>query len=92
MIEVKYTRHFEKIYKKLHSNQQVMVDEAIEKIAKNPKIGKVKKGDLSGFHVYKFSMFSQLTLIGYYYDDGEMIILIVSIGSHENFYRDIKRN
>lgn len=92
MIKVIYSRHFEKIYKKLHNNQQITVDEAIEEISKNPKIGVVKKNDLTGFYVYKFSMLSQLTLLGYYYYEDQMIISVIAVGSHENFYRDIKRN
>lgn len=92
MIKIKQSSHFTKIYKKLHDNQKEAVNEAIEKIANNPKIGEVKKGDLAGLYVYKFGVLSQLTLLGYHYYEDEVTILLLAVGSHENFYRDMKRN
>lgn len=50
-------------------------------------LGEQKKGDLAFLRVYKFKMNKQLTLLGYRFD-GEMLAL----GSHENFYQDIKYN
>ena len=57
----------------------------------NPTLGDRKKGDLSFLHVYKFKMNQQLTLLGYSFDDGALILTLMALGSHENFYRDIKR-
>ncbi|MEJ1436512.1 MAG: type II toxin-antitoxin system RelE/ParE family toxin, partial [Candidatus Sedimenticola sp. (ex Thyasira tokunagai)] len=31
-----------------------------------------------------------LTLLGYSYDDGDLILELMALGSHENFYRDMK--
>lgn len=58
---------------------------------KNPLLGKQKKGDLAFLRVYKFKMTKQLTLLGYSYEDGNVILELINLGSHENFYRDIKK-
>jgi mRNA-degrading endonuclease YafQ of YafQ-DinJ toxin-antitoxin module len=91
-MNIKQTRNFEKLYKKLHKNQQAAVNKAISSIVNNPKIGEQKKGDLAGVYVHKFSMVGQLTLLAYNFFEDELIILLLHIGSHENFYRDMKRN
>jgi hypothetical protein len=36
-------------------------------------------------------MNKQLTLLGYSFDDGTLILELMALGSHENFYRDIKQ-
>lgn len=82
---------FGRIYKKLKDNQCKCVNEAIEIIIDNPLIGERKIGDLNGVRVYKFKMVNQLTLIAYdYYEDKEEIILLF-LGSHENFYNELKK-
>ena len=84
---------FQRKYKKLHSNQQKDVDKAISDVIKNPDIGGQKKGDLDWLRVHKFKMVGQLTLLGYSVDnDGTIVLTFVDVGSHENFYRDIKRS
>ena len=56
-----------------------------------PTLGERKKGALTFLRVYKFKMNKQLTLLGYSFDDGTLILELMALGSHENFYRDIKR-
>ncbi|WP_081368429.1 type II toxin-antitoxin system RelE/ParE family toxin [Alteromonas mediterranea] len=53
--------------------------------------GEQKKGDLAFLRVYKFKMVKQLTLLGYSYEDGTVILELIALGSHENFYRDVKK-
>ncbi|PIW57908.1 MAG: addiction module toxin RelE, partial [Piscirickettsiaceae bacterium CG12_big_fil_rev_8_21_14_0_65_44_934] len=74
----------------LYANQKTDLDNAIKQLINNPEIGELKKGDLTGVRVYKFKMQNQLTLLGYRFIDDEPCLLILSVGSHENFYRDIK--
>ncbi len=90
-MKIVQTKRFEKVYKKLHQNQLVCVNEAIKKIIDDPFIGVQKKGDLSDVFVYKFKMLSQLMLLAYMYDDQEIVLTFLALDSHENFYRDIKR-
>ena len=85
------TRHFEKAYKKLHKNQLADANKAIKEVIENPEIGEQKKGDLSNIRVHKFKMVKQLILLAYSFDGVAIVLTFIAIGSHENFYRDIKR-
>jgi hypothetical protein len=84
---------FERVYKKLHTNQLVDVNKAIQEIVDDPYIGQQKLGDLNWLRVHKFKMVKQLTLIGYYIEEnGDLVLTLIALGSHENFYRDIKNS
>ena len=86
------TLSFRKAVKKLHKNQKHDLDKAIHTIIKDPNIGDDKIGDLTGVSVYKFKMVNQLTLLAYSYDDHTITLTLLALGSHENFYRDLKRS
>jgi mRNA-degrading endonuclease YafQ of YafQ-DinJ toxin-antitoxin module len=86
-VEIIQTNRFKKAYKKLHPNQLVEVNKAIETIINNPDIGEQKKGSLSWLRVYKCKVLGQLTLLGYSFE--KAALTLVDIGSHENFYRDL---
>ena len=58
-------------------------------IGKAQKARKEKVGDLSGVFVHKFKINKQLILLSYTLDGSEINLL--TLGSHENFYRDLKR-
>ena len=88
-VQVLQSTAFSRAYKKLHKNQKVDVDDAVEAIIKTPEIGELKRGDLSGVYVYKFKSNSQLMLLAYEFDPETRMLLL--LGSHENFYRDLKR-
>ena len=85
------TRRFEKAVKKLHKSQKNDLDKAIRTIVENPNCGEEKKGDLAGTRVYKFKMQKQLTLLAYEYESKTITLTLMAIGSHENFYRDLKQ-
>lgn len=89
--QVRQTRRFARIYKKLHDNVVAEVDAAIQAVAGNPDIGEKKKGDLAALWVYKFRCLGQLYLLGYTRDDGVQLVYLEAVGPHENFYRDVKR-
>ncbi len=80
---------FKKAYKKLHANEKSMVNDAIRDIIRNPEIGEEKKGDLAGIFVYKFKIYHQETLLAYEWNPQERLLLV--LGAHENFYRDLKK-
>jgi hypothetical protein len=88
-VQVLQSAAFARAYKKLHKNQKVDVDDAVEAIIKAPDIGEPKRGDLAGVYVHKFKSNSQLMLLAYEYDPETRMLLL--LGSHENFYRDLKR-
>lgn len=90
-IQVLQTSSFKKAVKKLHKNQKTDLDKAIRDLMEEPKLGEQKKGDLSFMRVYKFKMAKQLTLLGYSYEDGALVLELLTLGSHENFYRDVRK-
>jgi len=91
-MEILQAAGFAKVYKKLHKNQLVYVNKAIDVIVTNPLVGELKKGDLAGLRVYKFQCVNQLTLLGYTFDEGAVTLTLIALSSHENFYRDLKRS
>jgi mRNA-degrading endonuclease RelE of RelBE toxin-antitoxin system len=80
---------FKRVYKKLHQQQKQMVNDAILEIVDDPTLGEEKKGDLAGVFVYKFKMHHQEFLLAYEWDPLNRILL--ALGVHENFYRDLKK-
>jgi hypothetical protein len=74
---------------KLYKYQKIDVDNAVEVIVKSHEIGELKRGDLAGVYVHKFKSQNQLMLFAYAYDPQTRMLLL--LGSHENFYRDLKR-
>lgn len=81
---------FRKAYKKLSPPKRTKVNDAIREIIDDPTIGQEKKGDLSGVFVYKFKIHHQQLLLAYEWDPKNRLLL--ALGVHENFYRDLKKN
>ena len=88
-VQVLQSAIFRRAYKRLHPHQKADVDDAVASIILDPTIGQAKKGDLAGVFVYKFKSNAQLILLAYEYDPVTRMLLL--LGSHENFYRDLKR-
>lgn len=91
-MKVVQTNFFKRAIKKLHANQKADLDKAVEVIMKCPDIGQSKRGDLSGVLVYKFKMVKQQTLLAYTYHDQTITLTLLALGTHENFYRDLKKS
>lgn len=87
-IQIFQTSVFAKQIKKLNKKQRSLVDDAIKKIVDKPSIGEQKKGDLSTIWVYKFPIDKQQYLLAYQWDPEKRIL--IALGVHENFYRNIK--
>lgn len=85
------TPTFNRALKKLHANQKIDLFAAIRIIADDPALGELKVGNLAGIRVYKFSMLKQQQLLAYEIEEAEQRIKLLDFGSHENFYRDLKR-
>jgi hypothetical protein len=84
------TPSFVRATKRLHAPQKLELDAALRAISADPSVGDAKVGDLAGIHVYKFRICNQLCLLGYRILDKQSLKLL-TLGSHENFYRDLKR-
>lgn len=88
-IQVLQANAFARAYKKLHRNQKDAVDQAVARILQDPMLGEEKKGDLAGVFVLKFDCVNRLFLLAYEFDPATRVLLLV--GTHENFYRELKR-
>ena len=88
-IQVTQSSAFARGYKKLHQRQKQDVNAAVNAIVANLLAGEPKRGDLAGVYVYKFKSQTQLMLLAYEFDPKTRHLLL--LGSHENFYRELKR-
>ena len=77
--------------KRLHPNIATAIHAAIAAIAEDPKLGKEKKSDLEFFFVYQYQILDVQYLLAYLIDEGTKEIVLMAVGSHENFYHDLKR-
>ena len=101
-----YKPPFSRFVKKAHKPVQLAIEDAVEEICDQPEIGEAKVGDLAGIWVYKFKFNRQEFLIAYRPPapeartpearsqgvDVELLIIdFYQVGSHENFYDELKR-
>lgn len=68
---------------------QLAIQDEVDRIGENPGIGEKKKDNLTGFQVHKFRFHQQEYLIAYEIVKANLIYIM--IGTHENFYRDLKK-
>ena len=88
-IHIKQMPVFKKAYKKFRIKERIQVDRAVRDITEHPELGREKKGDLSGIFVYKFKIDKREILLAYEWSRYERLLL--ALGTHENFYRDLKK-
>lgn len=89
--QVLQTPAFKRTVKKLKPNEKQDLDKAIRELIEAPLLGEQKKGDLAFLRVHKFKMNKQPTLLGYSFNEDVLTLELMALGSHENFYRDVKR-
>lgn len=85
------TPRFERATKKLHQDEKQALDTAVRVVMSDPEVGDLKKGDLAGVRVYKFRLNNSQMLLAYAANAGQQVIILMGYGTHENFYRDLKR-
>lgn len=90
-IDVYETSRFSKALARLPEQLLKVVEDEIERVIADPDIGELKKGDLNYLRVHKFQLNNQLTLLGYSWVEGKLELYLLSLGSHENFYQEQKR-
>ena len=90
-MKVVQTGSFSRKIKKLHQTDKTAVDRAIRKIMANTGIGAMKKGALSGVRVHKFKVADKQYLLAYRHEKQPARIVLLALGSHENFYRDLSK-
>ena len=90
-LRIKQSASFKRSAKKLSKQLKLALDDEIKKLLQNPTLGESKKGDLDFLRVHKFKFSNQELLLGYMYTEDELILTLLKLASHENFYRDIKK-
>lgn len=90
-LTIKQSHSFKKSVKKLSKQQKLILDDQVRMLLNAPMLGQQKKGDLDFLRVHKFKCFTQEVLLGYMYEEDELILTLLKLGPHENFYRDIKK-
>lgn len=80
---------FKKQFKKLSDTAQQNVADQIDLIVDDPLIGEQKKGDLSHIRVHRFILNDAQVLLDYSWQARKVTIFLLSIGPHENFYKDL---
>ena len=86
---VSYKPPFKKFVKKQTRSFQLVIEDEVEAVIQNPLAGEGKKGDLTGFRIHNFSYLGQKFLLSYVIQTEK--IRFFTIGSHENFYRELKK-
>jgi CRISPR/Cas system CSM-associated protein Csm4 (group 5 of RAMP superfamily) len=87
-MKIYQSRLFEKKVKKMTKAEKEALDREVKSSAANLNIGEEKKGDLKDVLVHKFKLKTNLYLLAYRKADKDLEL--VMIGSHENYYRDLK--
>lgn len=85
--QISVTPLFSRVIKKFKKNEKKILDQAVMDIIENPEIGVLKKGNLAGIRVHKFKINKQEQLLAY--KESEEEILLIMLGSHENYYREL---
>ena len=83
-----YKSPFKKFVKKQNRAFQLAIEDEAEYIKNSPEIGETKKGDLSDILIHKFDFQRQGYLMAYKLQKDH--ITYYMIGTHENFYRELK--
>jgi len=87
-MKIYQSRLLEKKVKKLTKVEKEALDREVRNIAENINIDEEKKGDLKGVFVRKFKIKTDLYLLAYRKCGADLELIM--IGSHENYYRDLK--
>jgi plasmid stabilization system protein ParE len=89
-----YKKPFTQFVKKQAKPFQAAIEDEVLLICENPELGELKVGDLAGIRVYKFKFNRQEYLIAYRHNAETIEILLIDfykIGTHENFYTELKK-
>lgn len=80
-----------KAFSKLDKPVRTMVLTALDKIAENPFIGDMLKGDLATIYSYRLKVSGAEYRIAYQVKKQEIVVVIMQIGTRENFYEELRK-
>jgi hypothetical protein len=82
---------FHRRKKKASMSLQEAIDATVRAILADPLIGKPKVGVLKGVRIFKFTHQGLEYLVAYRLEMRTRLIQLLTVGPHENFYRDLQR-
>lgn len=97
LLPYKISERAVKQLKRLRRSDRVLYDKlltGIEEIRRDPSIGEAKKGDLKGFRsldIHHLKTNYELTYTLQFDDKLQKVVLVVFVGTRENFYAELKR-
>lgn len=77
--------------KKFDKPVRTKIWSALDKIAENPFIGDLLKGDLSTIYSYHLKVSSVEYRIAYQVREEEIVVVVLQVGTKENFYEELKK-
>ncbi len=88
-MKIYQSNSFARKVKRLKPSEKADLDQVVRGIIGNPSVGVEKKGDLKGIFIHKFKLHKDDYLLAYRICSEKSLELIM-LGSHENYYRDLK--
>jgi hypothetical protein len=82
---------FRRAKRDLSEDAQKALDSEVQTILVNPLKGEQKAGPLRDVRVVKFTVSQQHYLAAYLFLPKSNVVQFLDVGSHENFYRDLRR-
>jgi mRNA interferase RelE/StbE len=83
---VKFTREAKKSIEKLDASIKKIIQKAIDSLAQNPYKGKPLSHELAGLYSYRTSDYR----IIYRIEEGQLIIIVISVGHRREIYKKLK--
>ena len=83
---VKFTREAKKRIEKLDASVKNIIQKAIDSLAQNPYKGKPLSHELAGLYSYRTSDYR----IIYKIEEGQLIIIVVTVGHRREIYKKLK--
>ena len=90
-MKVQQSSAFARRVKKLHADEKKALDKAVKAVISSPTVGQMKTGDLAGVQVYKYKHKTREYLLAYRVNNEELLLTLIALGTHENFYRELKK-
>ncbi len=85
-------RRFSRAYKKLDPQARQACNQAVTEVLYDPRIGRLKRGDLASLRVHKFKAGARIFLLGYTLDTPLCLVYLQAVGPRENYYPDLKKS
>jgi mRNA-degrading endonuclease RelE of RelBE toxin-antitoxin system len=93
MHEIRFTGSAERYLKKIKEKPlKTAFETALNNILKDPYLGELKTGDLTGIYCYDFYYNKTNYEIAYrVYENNDQVIIVILAGTRQNLYKELKK-